>query len=229
MLGWAATAQVGFGIEGGIGSSSMKFAPALLPIPYSSGATGAIPSGKIGGFLDLPLSKHIYFQGGLYVSRRGAVRHFAYYISDSLNDAVSQELDVYYFDLPLNIVYKSGSQGSGRFVAGIGVTVSDMLGGKNNLRERQVFNDTLSVTNTDGGISAGNTLHAFDIGANLLAGYELPTGLFFRAYYTVGVQDIGIGTEFDKNRMWGISAGYIFGKGRDIKKEEDDLIDKSTD
>ena len=222
--------QAGFGVEAGMGSSSMKFAPPLLPIAYTSGTTGAIASGKIGAFLDLPLNKHTYFQGGVYLSRRGAVRDFSYYKSDS-TDVIHQELDIYYFDLPLNIVYKSGHQGKSRFIAGIGATISDLAGGKNNLREHQVFNDTTYNINTDGTISPGNTIHAFDIGINLLAGYELPTGLFFRAYYTAGVQDIGIGTEIDKNRMWGIAAGFIFGNGRDINKdkEADDLIDKTGD
>jgi len=69
----------------------------------------------------------------------------------------------------------------------------------------------------------------FDIGLNLTAGYELATGLFFRAYYTTGVTDIGLGTEVDKNRVWGAGAGYIFGKGRNINKETDDLIDKTPE
>ncbi len=63
----------------------------------------------------------------------------------------------------------------------------------------------------------------------LCAGYEMSNGLFFRGYYTVGVKDLGLGTEIDKTRALGVSAGYFLGKGRDINKEKDDLIDKSTD
>ena len=229
ILCYPAFSQAGVGVEAGAGMSSMRFAPLLQPIAYTSGSTGAIASGKAGVFVDVPLSKNIYFQGGLYFSRRGAVRDFAYYHNDSFNATVHQELDIYYSDAPLDVIYKSGTQGGGRFIAGIGATFSYIAGGSNHLKERQVFNDTLSNTNGVYPISTGNTLYGFDLGVNLLAGYELPSGLFFRAYYTVGTSDIGVGTEIDKNRMWGIAAGYIFGKGRNIKNEKDDLIDKGTD
>jgi hypothetical protein len=221
--------QIGFGPEAGIGMSSMRFAPLLQPVDYTAASTGAIASGKIGALMDVPLNRHIYFQTGLYFSRRGAVRDFSYYQNDSFNATVHQELDIYYFDLPLNVLYKSGEQGMGRFIAGIGATPSYIIGGKNKLQEHQVFNDTLSNSNGVYPVSIGNTIKGFDIGVNLLAGYELSTGLFFRAYYTIGVSDIGLGTEIDKNRIWGISAGYIFGKGRNVKKDADDLIDKTMD
>ena len=35
-------------------------------------------------------------------------------------------------------------------------------------------------------IVGGHPVAQFDIGLNIVAGYELPTGLFFRAYYTPG-------------------------------------------
>ena len=179
--------------------------------------------------MDLPLNKHIYFQAGLSFSRKGAVKSFSYYKNDSFNETVRQTLNISYFDLPLSVMYKSGIQGKGRFIIGIGATPSYIIGGRNKLQDHQVYRDTLTNTNDNLKISVGKTVSGFDIGVNLTAGYELPTGLFFRVYYTAGVNDIGIGTEIDKNRMWGIAAGYLFGKGRNINKETDDLIDKSTE
>jgi hypothetical protein len=67
----------------------------------------------------------------------------------------------------------------------------------------------------------------FDIGMHLKAGYELPTGLFVGAYYIAGMKDLGLGYEKDKNRMWGITAGYIMGKGRNIMAEKNELIDQT--
>ncbi len=220
--------QVGYGPEIGVGMSTMHFAPPTAPILYTSASVSSIFSGKIGGLIDVALNKHAYFQAGLNFSRKGATRDFSYYKNDSFNEQVHQTLILNYFDLPLSVVYKSGMQGKGRFIVGIGATPSYIVGGSNKLRDHQVFRDTLTNTNDNLKIAVGQTVGGFDIGVNLSAGYELPTGLFLRAYYTVGVNDIGTGTEIDKNRMWGIAAGYIFGKGRNIRKETDDLIDKSS-
>jgi Outer membrane protein beta-barrel domain len=225
----SAFSQAAVGIEGGIGMSSMHFAPSTYPILYTSASTGAIFSGKIGTLADIPLNKHIYFQAGLSLSRRGSVRQFSYYENDSFNEHVNQTLSIYYADAPLSVIYKSGMQGKGRFIAGIGATFSYIIGGNNKLSDYSVFKDTLTNTSSNGKIIDGSTIHAFDLGLNMCAGYELPTGLFFKVYYTIGVNDVGIGTEVDKNRMWGISAGYFFGKSRDVNKETDDLIDKTPE
>jgi len=224
----AAQAQPGFGPEIGIGMSTMRFAP---DIGFTSATTRIIFSGKIGGLVDAGITKHFYGQAGIFFSRRGQERTFSFHASDSVNAAVAQTLTIHYIDIPLSMVYKTGTQGKGRFTIGIGATPGYITGGRNKLHQ----------SGTDSGVAFSNSFNKpilstdptpvarFDIGVNLSAGYELPTGLFFRAYYTSGVQDIGRGTEIDKNRMWGISAGYLFGKGRNINKETEDLIDKSTD
>jgi hypothetical protein len=221
-------AQTGFGPEIGVGMSTMRFAPAL---GFTSATTRIIFSGKVGGLVDASISKHFYGQAGIFFSRRGQERTFSFHVSDSVNASVEQTLTIHYIDIPLSMVYKTGTQGQGRFTIGIGATPGYIIGGNNKLHQ----------SGTDSGVAFSNNFNKpilatdptpvarFDLGVNLSAGYELPTGLFFRAYYTSGVQDIGRGTEINKNRMWGISVGYLFGKGRNINKETEDLIDKSTD
>jgi hypothetical protein len=221
--GATARAQVGYGIEAGIGMATMKFAPAQL---YSAGDASPIAGGKLGGLVDVPLSRHLAFQSGAYISRKGAIRSFSYYLNDSFNESVHQTLHISYVDLPLALFYKTGIQGKGRFTAGIGAMLSYITGGKNKLHDHLVFNDTLYDSNIVLKISNKNPVSAFDMGLYVSAGYELPVGLFFRAYYVSGTRDIGLGTEIDKNKVLGISAGWIFGKGRNINKEADDLIDK---
>ena len=221
----ATYAQPGFGPEIGVGMSSMHFAP---PLGFTAADVATMASGKVGVLVDLPLNKHLYFQAGLSVSSKGAVRSFSYYTNDSFNESVNQTLHIYYADLPVNLLFKSGHQGRGRFVGGLGATASYIIGGKNKLHDSFDSSGIKTVTDDNLNIIRGQTIKGFDIGLNLTAGYELPTGLFFRAYYTVGVSDIGPGTEVDKNRMWGISAGYLFGKGRNVNKEND-LIDKTPE
>ena len=218
-------AQPGFGPEVGIGMSSMHFAP---PLGFTSASTGSIFSARIGGIVDFSLSKKIYFQPGIFLSRKGQSRDFSFYIGDSLNASAQQTLTIGYIDVPVNLVYKTGMQGKGRVIFGLGVTPSYIITGRNKLHDQGVSNGTPFNNNTNTPIIYRNPVAMFDIGVNVIAGYELPTGLFFRAYYTAGIRDIGLGSEIDKNRMWGISAGYLFGKGRNINKEAGDLIDKST-
>ena len=219
-------AQPGFGPELGLGVSTMHFEP---PFGFTSASTSAEFSGKIGGVADFKASKHIYFQPGIFFSRKGQSREFSFYTSDSLNLDVHQTLMINYIDVPVNLVYKTGIQGRGRVIFGAGVVPSYIIGGRNK-QQRQGVSDGVPFNNsTNTLIASGNPLALFDIGVNTFAGYELPTGLFFRAYYTAGVRDIGLGGEVDKNRVWGVSCGYLFGKGHNINKEADDLIDKSTD
>ena len=219
-------AQVGFGPEVGVGMSTMHFAP---PLGFTSADVATMAGGKVGGLVDLPLNKHLYFQAGLSVSSKGAVRAFSYYTNDSFNESVNQTLHIYYAELPVNLIFKSGHQGRGRFIGGIGATPSYIIGGKNKLHDNFDSSGIRTITDDDIKIVTGKTIKGFDIGLNLAAGYELPTGLFFRLYYTIGISDIGPGTEVDKNRMWGISAGYLFGKGRNVNKEASDLIDKTPE
>ena len=222
-------AQIGFGPEVGAGMSTFKFAPPTYPIDYTQASVSAVWSAKVGMVLDAPINKHMYFQVGVSISKKGCVRNFSYYRNDSFNEAVQQTLSLFYGEVPLSLVYKTGMQGKGRVTLGIGATPSYLLGGQNKLQDHEVYNDTTINTNGRSPLVLGRTLHGFDIGLNLSAGYELPTGLFFKVYYCPGVNDIGIATELDKNRVWGISAGYLFGNGRNINNDTDDLIDRSTD
>ncbi len=222
-----AVAQLGYGPELGLGISTVRFAPDQ---GYTAASSSAIPSIRIGGLGDVGFNKKLYFQSGLYFVTRGQNRNFSFYTSDSLNNAVDETLRLNYLDIPLNVVYKTGRQGKGRVMLGIGATFSYLLYGTNKIHSQGKVSDTAFNNTTLARMDSGpNAVPRNDLGINLMAGYELPTGLFFKLYYTVGFQDYGPGTEIDKNRILGVSAGYMFGKGRNINKEANDLIDKSTD
>ena len=216
-------AQAGYGFEAGIGMSTLRFAP---DAGFTKAAKFPIPSGKIGGIFDIGINKHVYFQTGICFSAKGQKRTFSFYQSDSLNEAAEQTLRLYYFDLPVMLCFKAKIQGKGRLMAGAGAAFSYLAGGTNHLKSTGKYNGSPYNTVIDEKAAPGKPLNAFDLGLNVFAGYELPTGLFFRIYYTAGVNDLGQGSEIDKNRMWGIAAGYIFGKGKNINKEKDELIDK---
>ncbi len=218
-------AQVAVGAEGGIGMAYTKYSPA----PYLAGHSSPIASVKLGALLDVPLNKHLTFQSGLYFCRRGGIRYFTAQV-DSFTEEYHQNLFLNYADVPVMLYYKTGMQGKGRIIAGIGPNLSYIVGGKNDITDQfRIFgpvgytnNRTLPVTN-------GRSVSSFDIGLNMTAGYELPTGPFFRCSYITGSQDIGKGSELTKNRSWCVTGGYLFGKKHNINKEADDLIDHSVE
>ena len=218
-----AMAQLGYGPIVGIGAGWMDFEPGPL---YTSASMGPVLSGKIGLLFDVNLNNRFYLQTGPVLTLNGDTRNFAYHQIDSFSEAISQTLNTLYADLPVNFVIKSGIQGRGRFFFGLGATPTYIIGGNNKLHAKGVYSGVAYDTLLNTKITPGNPLAGFDIGINIVCGYESPTGFFINAYYTAGVNDIGQGGEVDKNRVSGISAGYFFGKGRNVNKERDDLIDR---
>jgi hypothetical protein len=216
-------AQVGFGPEAGVGASNMQFVPAP---GFTKTLTEPILSWKLGGVVDLHPGKNIYVQSGLYFFRKGHSRNYSYYDNDSFNEAIKQSLNINYLELPITVLYKTGAQGKGRVFLGLGAAVSYILGGRDKVHAEGKYEGIPFSVNPNTQIVADKTLKAFDVGVNFTAGYELPTGLFFRANYVLGAKDIGMNYETDKNKVWTVSAGYFFGKGRNINKDADDLIDK---
>src|SRR5690606_10576384 len=56
-------------------------------------------------------------------------------------------------------------------------------------------------------------LRPFDISANVTIGYEMPAGLFFRAYYGLGLLNVAPGGDSDncfRNSGGGLSIGFLF-------------------
>jgi len=221
------SAQVGFGVEGGIGIAGMKFAPSQYPIYYTAGSASPVMATKVGALLDVPMNKHLYFQSGFYAYHKGAVRSFSYHLSDSFNESVHQTLQLYYGTVPVMLLYKFGMQGKERLIAGIGADVAYLLGGSNKITDNYTSYGIAGSNSGTTPVVAGQTVRGFDIGLALCAGFELGSGAFLRICYTTGNQDIGMGTEISKNRSGCITGGWIFGRGRNINKEADDLIDHS--
>ena len=223
----AAHGQSGYGFEVGMGMTEMHFAPGPF---YTSASNAAIFGGKVGGFFDFDLNDRFYLQVGVRLSRQGDRRDFSYYASDSFNEKVTQTVTLGYAELPVTVLFKTGIQGKGRAIFGVGIAPAYTITGRDKLHATGTYDGTAYDTSFNIAVITGKNatpVGSFDMGLDLFAGYELGTGLFFKAFFRAGINDIGLGGESDKNRLWGISGGYIFGKHRNINKEGDDLIDHS--
>lgn len=220
------SAQPGFGPEAGLGVAYMHFVPRM---PYVTSTRSPVFSGRIGGTADLALHKHIYFQPGLFASLKGDSRSYSFYYTDSTNETIHDKVALGYLDAPINIVYKTGVQGAGRFFFGVGVTFSYLITGSINRGYQGRINGVAENYSQAWHINDSD-FRRFDVGVSVTTGYELPNGLYFRAYFISGSNNAGTSGEVDKNRIAGAGAGYFFGKRRStIKKEDDDLIAKPED
>lgn len=218
--------QTGFGPEAGLGICYMHLVP---PLPFQQASEVTRVSLRLGGTADLALNKRIYVQAGLFYSLKGGNNYYSFYLSDSNREAYSRVLDIGYLEMPVNVVYKTGMQGKGRFFAGLGASPAYIVSGNGTWQWSGVNGGVPFSGSGKENLANGKMLLLFDIGMNVTAGYELPSGWYVRALFTSGVKDIGNAGETDKNRVWTVSAGYYFGKGRNINQEADDLIDHSPE
>jgi hypothetical protein len=210
------TAQVGYAPEVGVNFSSMHFTP---PFYYQQVSVKGLVGPRIGGIIDLDMGKHIYIQPGLFFSSKGAKRNLSYNYNDTAQ-SVNETLRLDYIELPINVLFKTGVQGDNRFFFGLGVDFAQLVGGKDNVHD---LIDTGTgqnfAINSNG--NPNNAVASFDIGLNFTLGYELRSGAYIRAFYTMGVRDLSLDSdegEVDKNFAGGVSIGYFFGKNRHQKR-----------
>lgn len=228
VISWSgvANAQIGYGPEYGTGIATMKFVPPAL---YNVSDVKPVFSFRVGGVVDIPLNKRIYFQTGLFFSRRGSQRNFSFSSNDSNYGKVNQTLLLNYMSLPMSVIVKSDVQGKLRVFAGLGVCLSNLVGGRNKISNSGDTSGVPFQYSFSNRVSTQTTISGFDAAMNIEAGIEMPTGLFFKLYYVVSISDIGLGTETDKNRMFGISSGWYLGKFRNINRDDDNLIDSQVE
>lgn len=163
--------------------------------------SGDIKAGvKIGGVVDIGLTRHFAIQPGLFFSQKGyrnEIGRFDY------------SFNVNYLEFPINFLYKTSPSPAGRFFVGGGPYLATAVGGK---YEDEDGNDE----SLDFGDNARNDdLRGFDAGMNITLGYEMPFGLFFRGNYGIGLANIRPDGDSDNSlRNWGfgLSVGFLFGR-----------------
>ncbi len=206
-------AQLAIAPEIGISTCSMSIIP---PTPYHKLSTGSITGTEIGGILDIGISKHLYFQSGLFFSVKGAAKSFGYNSGDTMVENVDQKFHIHYLELPVNVIFKINTQGQGRIFFGLGASIAYTIGGTNQLHDYGHYpNSAPFDSSANVQIQGGRDVSKLDIGLNLMAGYEFNRGLYLRAFYYYGFTDISTyGDESAKNLSYGLSVGYFVSKKR---------------
>jgi len=162
--------------------------------------------------VQIPIAPEFYIQPGLLFSTKGA---------KNTESEISRTYQFYYLELPINLVYK-GALGNGFVLVGFGPYVGYGIKGKLT-HEGGVFGKVESDVEFKNVVEATDPLttpyyKALDYGANVFAGYEMLSGIFFQINSQLGIANIypedrrfpDGGTREVKNTGFGLSLGYRF-------------------
>lgn len=178
---------------------------------------------RVGGVVDYQFTEAFSIQPGLFLSlNNGTQSHYQNNFQTGTGFPASttdnRTYNITYLQLPVYALFKTGIEyDDPHFFFGVGPSFNLGIGGQFDQEYISTLNGTGIPNRYDYSIPYGNDkttdkLRRFDISANATVGYEMPNGLFFRAYYGVGMLNIAPGGGSDntfRNSGGGISIGFL--------------------
>ena len=234
LLSGAAKAQLSYGPELGANLSNYRvefpgfFPPTTLPIPGV----------HVGGIANYRFNDHLAIEPGAFFSINGIKYTYDLFIIGSIT-AVAHLNTI---RVPLNVNYTFGEPGGNRFFVGAGPFLGINLGGSARATAHTAFPiadsfllAAVGTSDSSQKITAGNDssdyIKRFDFGVGVNVGYQLRSGLFFRAGYTRGLLNMtpaaGGQTSAIHSVNYSLSVGFLFGD-RPKKKPGSDKPKKKT-
>lgn len=188
-----------FGLKGGVNLPKYKY---VNDDQNTSTETETTVNFNLTGYADIPVGSYFSVQPGLSLQGKGA----KYY--ESGNNKIEE--NVLAIEVPVNLLVNLPA-GPGKIYLGggpyAGFNVSGQLKGTSGSataeRDLKIGNDS------------GDDIKALDFGFNVLAGYQLSSGLNFGAGYGFGLTNLTptstSNTNMEKNnRLWSFTVGYAF-------------------
>lgn len=228
LLSTTTFAQVKFGPEAGFNVAMQNRKMVSSRSGSYTETSQPAPGFNLGLIVDLKLFKNLYLQSG------------AFYYFDNIKYIRSLDFTAYglgapklieYYRthqvrVPLYVVYKSGFEGMGRFIAGAGPYATYTFSGKRILSAPTPIYETNSnkvsgydIMRTQNDMTFGEAIdddrRKWDYGVGGFMGYESNVGFYFRGTFSYGLADLSaVHAESRNVRNWGfgISIGYLFGE-----------------
>jgi len=166
------------------------------------------PGFHLGAFADIPIAPDFYFEPGLLFSTKGC--------KFDITPDTKVSMNLSYIELPLNLIFRP-QLGDSHIIVGFGPYLAYGIKGKvkdpdSDESEDIKFKNKVSLDDPE-----GFYMKAFDAGANIFVGYELPMNLFFTLNTQLGLINLSPDYEGEtsskvsiKNTGFGISVGYRF-------------------
>lgn len=206
------------GISIGVNAQRIGFTGGASFSNYKAKVDGESDNGNsktgltAGLLVDISLSDHFSFQPALNFVQKGTKDEQTL---AGITEKVS--LTTNHLEIPLNILYNTNGD-AGNFFIGAGPSLAFGVSGK------WKYEDNTSSLTED--VKFGNNededdMKGLDLGANFLAGYCFPNGLFVSANYNLGLSNLAPGGNSDatlKSNYFGVKLGYLLkGKAKEKK------------
>lgn len=205
-------AQVSFGAQVG---ANLGMGHTTLDYVGADPVTNNVKVGFLIGVLaEIDFGK-IAFRPELNFVQKGGKNGFNYGFGLS---SATRKLTLNYIDIPLNVVYKMNLGGKdSKLFFGLGPDVGIGLSGNDSYDDTDGNGNTFTKHKVkfDGKKNSSDFdthLKRVDIGLNILAGYQLPMGVFGKIGYTLGFPNLDPNDDQSyKNRGVSICIGYMLG------------------
>lgn len=158
----------------------------------------------IGAIANIPTGKSFIIQPGINFTQKGSKEKYNFFGTPSKHSTTTNHIEV-----PVNFLYSN----SGFFI-GAGPSFSFTVSGK--------WRSEFGTDKTEGHIKIGNgendEMKSFDIGGNVLGGYQFKNGILISVNYCHGLMNLLAGSSPDNmtytNRYFGIRLGYMLQTGK---------------
>ncbi|WP_313268456.1 porin family protein [Sphingobacterium sp.] len=189
-LGAFAQGGLGYGLRAGVN---------IPKYSIGNGSTESNTGFFVTGYLDAPVSPYFSVQPGLSLQNKGG--KWKPTSSSETKESVMS------LDIPVNLVAKLPTGGSGNFFIGAGPYVGFGLSGK---RKGEVLDGAVKGDrDINFGSDASDDLKRTDFGINFLAGYQLTNGFQINAGYGLGLTNLDPkANSTAKNRVWSVGIGF---------------------
>lgn len=160
-----------------------------------------------GVLIDIPAGKNFSFQPALNFVQKGTKEKQG-------NEKVTFNMNT--IEVPLNLLYNSNGE-AGNFFIGAGPSLGFNISGKLKYDDgTDTFKEDVEIGNDPD----NDFIKGLDLGANVLAGYQFPNGLFISANYNLGLNNLFPGGSDDgtlKSRYFGFKLGWMLMKSKNKK------------
>ncbi|WP_333866316.1 porin family protein [Sphingobacterium sp.] len=193
-LGAFAQGGLGYGLRAGVNIPKYSF---------ENGSSESNTGFFVTGYLDAPISPNFSIQPGLSLQNKGGK-----YSATSDNATGQLKQSIMSLDIPVNLVAKLPTGGSGNFFVGAGPYVGFALSGKNKFEASSNNASVKREWDVKFGSGDGDELKRTDFGVNFLAGYQLTNGFQINAGYGLGLTNLAPNSGSIKNRVWSVGIGF---------------------
>ena len=188
-----------FGLKGGVNLPKYKY---VNDKNNTSNETETSTNFHLTGYADAPIGGVFSIQPGISLQGKGAK-----YFDNGTNQIEDNVLAI---EIPVNILANLAA-GPGKLFIGGGPYAGFNVSGQ----RKFITNTSSADRKLNIGDNTGDDLKAIDFGLNLLAGYQLSTGLIFSAGYGLGLTNLyptstSTTNVEQNNRVLSFSVGFAF-------------------